>query len=104
MRSPPADLDWSGSAGAHTYRLFRSAAPGGPYTLLAGDLNATNYSDPGLAGGAEYHYVITAVGDDGAESGFGEEATAKTPLAAPGGLRAISGSTRVRMGGAFRSG
>lgn len=77
------NLSWTASTGAHTYTVKRSTTGGAPYTTLATDLPGLAYNDPGLAAGATYTYVVSAVNPIGA-SPESASASATTPgLPAP---------------------
>ncbi|QKK02959.1 MAG: S8 family serine peptidase [Pseudomonadota bacterium] len=54
------DLSWNSVTDADSYRVYRSTSSGGPYTQIASGVTATGYSDTGLDGGVEYHYVVSA--------------------------------------------
>ena len=53
-------LKWNAASGATAYNLKRSLVNGGPYTLLAGGLTATNYTDSVVTNGTTYYYVVSA--------------------------------------------
>jgi len=85
--SPDANnvnLKWNPSLGATAYKLYRSAEPGGAYSLIYHGI-APEYQDLGLAVGATYYYKVTAL-DAEAESPPSEAISAKT-FAVPDGLR-----------------
>jgi fibronectin type 3 domain-containing protein len=67
-------LNWSSATGATSYRVKRSTASGGPYTTVGTGVSATTYIDSGLATGATYFYVVTAV-NAGGESGNSNQAS-----------------------------
>ncbi|MGB1128456.1 MAG: DUF7594 domain-containing protein, partial [Haloferula sp.] len=71
-------LDWDRGADldAALYNVYRSTSPGGPYTLLAGNLLVSEYRDGSASPGTMYHYVLTASDVTGNESGFGDEESA----------------------------
>ena len=73
-------LSWtaSTSSGADccTYRVYRGAVSGGPYSQVASGLSATTWDDTAVANGTTYYYVATAVNTAGAESGHSNEAIA----------------------------
>ena len=71
-------LTWSASTGAATYNVKRSTAHGGPYTTINSPAG-NNYTDPGLADGTTYYYVVSAV-NAGGESTNSSEVSA-TPAA-----------------------
>src|SRR5215472_14296343 len=39
------NLNWTGAVGALHYNVLRSTTSGGPYTLVANSISATNYSN-----------------------------------------------------------
>lgn len=56
-------LNWPAATGAATYNIKRSTTSGGPYTVIATGVQATNYPDTGLVNGTYYYYVVSAVVD-----------------------------------------
>ena len=59
-------LNWTASAGATGYTVYRSGVTGGPYTVVATGLNATTYTDTGLSGSTTFYYVVVATNGAGA--------------------------------------
>ena len=57
-----ASLSWNSLLGATSYNIKRSAASGGPYTVIstAGTVAGTNYIDSTVTNGATYYYVVSA--------------------------------------------
>jgi hypothetical protein len=62
-----AVLNWTASANASSYNVKRATTGVGPYAIVA-NVNAPNYTDPGLTNGITYHYVVSALSPAG-ESG-----------------------------------
>jgi len=62
------NLTWNATSGATDYSVLRSTTSGGPYTLVASNVTATNYSDPGLNAYTTYFYVVAAVDTIGAKT------------------------------------
>jgi len=58
-------LNWGISSGATGYNLKRSTVSGGPYTVIAANLNALAYTNIGLANGTAYYYVVAATNSSG---------------------------------------
>lgn len=52
-------LQWNGVPGATSYTVKRSFSSGGPYTMVATGLTATNYTDT-VNSGVRYYYVVSA--------------------------------------------
>jgi|GEM_PF-215564 len=73
-------LDWDEVIGASSYTLKRSTTSGGPYEVLATNLNVTQYSDSGLENGTTYYYVVSAANLSG-ESANSLEVSAAPELA-----------------------
>ncbi len=74
-------ITWSDTSECHIFKIYRSQASGGPYTLLDSiDIQyrnyapSTDYVDTSVTPGVEYFYVVTAI-KDGLESGFSAEAS-----------------------------
>lgn len=93
-------LTWSAVSGATGYNVKRATASGGPYSLAAGGLSTTGYSDTAVSNGTAYFYVVSAI-NAGGESPNSPEATA-TPAAPPppnppAGLAATAGNAQVSL-------
>jgi hypothetical protein len=58
--------------------VYRSTTSGGPYSLRASVSGNTKFTDTGLASRTDYYYVVTAVTFIGKESGYSNQASAKT--------------------------
>jgi hypothetical protein len=71
------NLIWNAVTNVASYNVQRSTTNGGPYTVIATGVTATNYNDTGLAGATTYYYVVSGViaGGEGANS---EQASATT--------------------------
>ena len=69
--------NWNPLTNATSYNVKRSMTNGGPFTLIAGGVTGTNYSDVGLAAGTAYYYVVSAVvsGSETPDSGQAAAAT-----------------------------
>ncbi|TML66129.1 MAG: hypothetical protein E6G13_14175 [Actinobacteria bacterium] len=79
------NLNWTAAGNAKSYRVFRGAAPGGPYTQI-GTASGTAYTDngpqlPTFTWATTYYYVVTAVAG-GWTSASSNEASLKTPKSA----------------------
>lgn len=72
-------LNWTASAGATEYLVFRSLTPWGPYAQV-GATTAASLTDPGLTEDTSYRYVVEAVGASG-QSGTSVEVSVTTPWA-----------------------
>ncbi|MGA2555572.1 MAG: alginate lyase family protein [Verrucomicrobiota bacterium] len=53
-------LAWIASVGAADYTIKRSAAPGGPYAVIARNVQTAAYTDAGVAPGTVNYYVAAA--------------------------------------------
>jgi hypothetical protein len=76
-----AALSWSDSGSSLAgYNIHRSNVANGSYTKLnSALLTSTNYVDETVATGTTYFYVVTAVGNDGIESAYSNQATVVIP-------------------------
>ncbi len=76
-----ATLAWDSVASATAYRVKRSSAEAGPFTVVADNLADTTWTDAGLTNGATYYYVVSAIvsGQETPDSG----ARAIRPAGAP---------------------
>jgi fibronectin type 3 domain-containing protein len=93
-----ADICWTGSTGATSYKVKRSQVSGGPYSTIA-TVTTTCYTDTGLADGQPYYYVVTAQNMNG-ESGSSNEAALMigcTLPSAPTTLRATAGTGQATL-------
>jgi hypothetical protein len=70
---------WSAVTGATGYNLFRAANSAGPYSLLAGGLDSTNYADYSTANGATYYYFVQAINSCGPGTNSAAVAIAALP-------------------------
>ena len=92
-------LVWNTSSGATGYNLKRSLVSGGPYTLLAGGLTTTNYTDSVVTNGTTYYYVVSARNVHGQSTNSTQVSATPvcTPPAAPAGLTATPGDSVVSL-------
>ena len=96
------DLNWddNGEPDLAGYNVYRSTTLGGPYTKINGSLvGVSNYTDTSVSNGTTYYYVVTAENAT-LESGYSNEASATPqdfPPAAPTGLAAVRGHTKVDL-------
>lgn len=65
LRDGVASLSWSASPFAATYQIKRAATSGGPYAVVATEIQGTTYLDSGLTRNATYYYVVSAVNEAG---------------------------------------
>jgi fibronectin type 3 domain-containing protein len=78
VSSSQINLNWNAVTNAASYNVKRSTTNGGPYTVIATGVIATNYNDTGLADGTTYFYVVSGV-NTGGEGANSVQATATTP-------------------------
>jgi hypothetical protein len=80
--SHSVDLGWNPSTSTVAgYRVYRGAAPGGPYNLISTSLVPTTlFTDSAVNSGSTYFYVVTAVDSGNNESAFSNEASAVIPI------------------------
>ncbi|MBX7207642.1 MAG: RICIN domain-containing protein [Verrucomicrobiaceae bacterium] len=76
-------LNWTASTNTDFsfYKVYRSTTPGGPFTLVSGNLTTTSFTNTALTNGTVYYYTITATDLTGYESIQSTAATA-TPVIA----------------------
>jgi fibronectin type 3 domain-containing protein len=84
-------ISWSAVTNATSYILKRSTTAGGPYTVVAGGLTGTSYTDTGLTNGTTYYYVLVAASSL-AESGNATEASAMPVPPAPSAPTGLAGN------------
>lgn len=85
-------LSWSTVSGATSYKVKRSTASGGPYTLL-GTTAATNYTDLTVANEATYYYVLSSVNSTGEGADSAQVSATPAPLASAATLASSLGSS-----------
>jgi endo-1,4-beta-xylanase len=61
LSSTQVGLTWNSLTNATSYSVKRSTTSGGPYTLIASGLTATNYSDSVTSVRAGYYYMVSAM-------------------------------------------
>ncbi|MGH9537663.1 MAG: DUF4082 domain-containing protein [Terriglobales bacterium] len=74
-------LSWKASTNTHviSYSMYRSTISGSSYGLSASAISGVAYSDASVQSGTTYYYVVTAVDDQGRESGYSNQITAIIP-------------------------
>jgi Domain of unknown function (DUF4082)/Viral BACON domain len=78
---PTVALSWKASVGPNvvSYSMYRSNIAGSSYALLASAIGGLNYIDQTVQSGAKYYYVVTAVDDQGRESGYSNQMVLTVP-------------------------
>ncbi len=73
------NLKWtaSTSAGVVSTAIYRSTTSGGTYTYISGVSSGNTYADTSVRGGVTYYYRVKAVNDNGQESAYSNQASAK---------------------------
>ena len=61
VSSSQINLVWNVFTNATGYNVKRSTTNGGPYSVIASGVTATNYPDSGLNAGTIYYYVVSTV-------------------------------------------
>lgn len=72
-------LAWTAAEGVSSYTIRRATAPGGPFTVIASNVTATNFTDAGLTTGVTYFYSVAST-SEAAESSTVASGSA-TPVA-----------------------
>jgi len=79
-------LSWTPVAGAEKYMMYQAKAGDAQFAVV-GATDATSYTLPGFADGAEYHFAVQPIDDLGggnyAYGGFSNQATAVSGATAP---------------------
>jgi autotransporter-associated beta strand protein len=88
-------LNWTASAGATGYTVYRGAVTGGPYSAISSG-TSTTYTNSGLPASSTYYYVVAATNAGGA-SANSNEASASTPPGSVATLTAAAGNTQVQL-------
>jgi hypothetical protein len=71
-------LSWTASAGATSYKVYRSTSTGAETYLTTS--STTNCTDSGLVNGTTYYYEVTAVNSGGQESATKSNEVNATPV------------------------
>lgn len=95
-----ATVTWTPAVGATGYKLYRSLASGGPYTLVS-SVTAPPAQDGGIAG-TDYYYVVLPFNASGAAANSNEAHTTLAPPPAAGLTAAVSDSGVVLKWSATR--
>jgi fibronectin type 3 domain-containing protein len=92
-------LSWGAISNASSYVIRRSTTPGGPYTIIAGGITSTSYTDTGLTDGVTYYYVITAANvlGEGTASTETSAMPVPPPPGAPTGLSVLGWNGQVDL-------
>jgi len=74
-------LSWKASTNSNviSYSVYRSTISGTSYGLLASAISGETYVDQAVQSGATYYYVVTAVDDQGRESGYSSQTAITIP-------------------------
>ncbi|RYD81016.1 MAG: hypothetical protein EOP84_11555, partial [Verrucomicrobiaceae bacterium] len=72
------DLDWTSVLGATGYSVKTSSSYSGPFTTIATNISATNYTVTGLVNNTAYYFVVTGTNT------VGESSPSSVAGAAPG--------------------
>ncbi|MGD0251473.1 MAG: beta-galactosidase GalA [Verrucomicrobiota bacterium] len=93
-------VSWDIVPGASTYDLWRSTMPGGPYTLVTGNIGAENlgYTDMNVANTTTYYYVATANGNGTSPNSVEVNAT-PVPMVSNLAATATNGAVQLTWSG-----
>jgi fibronectin type 3 domain-containing protein len=91
-------LNWTGSAGAVSYKVWRSTTEGGAYTEIASNVLDTTYTDAGLTAGSTFYYKVQAVNDEAKTGSLTSAVSGTTAPPAPTGLTATATSSTIQLG------
>jgi hypothetical protein len=74
-------LSWKGSTASNvaSYSMYRSTMSGNSYGLVASAIGSAVYSDQTVQSATTYYYVVTAVNNQGQESGYSNEIKVVVP-------------------------
>ncbi len=102
--SASVTLNWSASAGATSYNVYRATYPGTESAIpFAANVPYTSYTDSTASSGSTYYYEVAAVNSSGT-SGISNEASATLVPAAPAGLTATATNASVSLSWAASAG
>lgn len=96
VNATTAELNWTASAGATSYKVLRSTISGGPYTIIASAVTVISYSDSTVVNGNTYYYVVQALNTNG-QSGNSNQATITMVPLVPANVIATAGNAQVTL-------
>ncbi len=93
-------VSWDIVPGASTYNVWRSTAPGGSYTLVAGNIGAvkSGFTDTSVANNTTYYYVVTANGN-GSSANSAEVSATPVPMVSDLATVATNGAVQLTWSG-----
>ncbi len=91
-------VSWSSVAGATGYSVYRASSPGGPFTLLAGGLTGTSYTDLSYTENQTFYYYVVAT-TNGGQSNFGSTSANATTQTIPAPTLGLPTSRTVEATG-----
>ncbi|NLK40487.1 MAG: carbohydrate-binding protein [Planctomycetes bacterium] len=93
------DLTWNEVTGGISYNVKRSTNSGGPYTVIAPEVETASFSDTEIIGDLVYYYVVSAntPGGESADSAEVQGIALAVAPSAPSGLRVIAGDGTVAL-------
>jgi hypothetical protein len=97
VSSSQINLIWPPTSGATYYNIRRALASGGPYTLIAQGVMATNFNDPGVYSSTPFYYAVSAVCGGGESANSAPAAATTQILPAPSGLTASLTGNQVAL-------
>ena len=76
-----AILSWNPSSSANivSYNVYRSTVSGGYYGLVGSTAGSASYTDATVEPATTYYYVVTAVNNEGEQSGYSNQVAAAVP-------------------------
>ncbi len=80
VSSTQINAQWNASSNAASYTIKRTITNGGPYTIIAAGVAATNYSDSGVSAGTTYYYVVSAANGAGESTNSAPASATTLPL------------------------
>jgi beta-galactosidase len=94
-------VSWDIVSGATTYSLWRSSVPGGPYSLVAGNLGAVGlgYTDTNVFNNATYYYVVTANNENNTSANSAEISVTPVPIVSDLAAMATNGAIQLTWSG-----
>lgn len=91
-------IDENEAASNVTYNIKRATVTGGPYEVIARNVDGTSYRDTGLENNRNYFYVLSAENIGGeSENSLEVKAIPSAPLQSPTELSATSGDRRITL-------
>jgi fibronectin type 3 domain-containing protein len=95
--SATVSLQWSATPGVGQYVVKRAKFSGGPWVVIASDVQGASFTDLDATNGRTYFYAVSALTSAGQESADSNVVSATVIPAAPTSLTATAGKSQIAL-------